>query len=55
MPRPLSDGGDPVPGESALFAVLAVALLVYAARVLLRARAARARLAHQLASLGGDD
>jgi hypothetical protein len=55
MPRALTDGGDPVPGEKALFGIGAGLLLAYLARVLARAKGARARLARQLADLGGDD
>lgn len=55
MPRPLADGGDPVPGETLLFAGGAALIFAYLARLLVRERAARARLARQLADLGGDD
>lgn len=55
LPSHLADGGDPVPGERVLFGALAFVLLLYVARVVTRATAARRKLARTLANLGGDD
>ena len=55
MPRPLADGGDPVPGERFIFGLAAALGLLYLVRVVARATHARRKLAKELANLGGDD